>query len=59
MNFKVGDRVREIKSLCSEGEDGTIVDNGTEQKNGDIRYLVRWDGSSLLYGCRQSNIKAV
>ena len=59
MNFKFGDRVREIKSLCSDDEDGTIVDNGTYQKDGDIRYLVRWDGSSLIYGCHQSNIKAV
>lgn len=57
MNFKFGDRIREIESLCSDGAIGTIVDNGTPQKNGDIRYLVRWDGFEGVYGCRRSNIE--
>lgn len=57
--FKFGDRVREIEPLCSEGKVGTLIDNGTPQKNGDIRYLVRWDGDSIEMGCRQSNLVPV
>ena len=55
--MKFGDRVVEIEPLCSEGKTGTLVDNGTPQKNGDVRFLVRWDGEENIYGCRLSNIK--
>ena len=43
MKFKFGDRVKEIEPLSSEGTTGTLVDRGTPQKNGDVRYMVRWD----------------
>ena len=57
MKFKFGDRVKEIEPLCSEGDTGTLVDWGTPQKNGDVRYLVRWDSyPENVYGCRESNI---
>tara|TARA_R110000824_G_scaffold136839_2_gene300696 strand:+ start:5696 stop:5905 length:210 start_codon:yes stop_codon:yes gene_type:complete len=60
MRYKFGDRVKEIEPLCSEGDTGTLVDRGTPQKNGDVRYLVRWDSySDNVYGCRESNIKEV
>lgn len=57
MRFKLGDRVREIDQLCSEGDTGTLVDRGTPQKDGDVRFLVRWDSHPAnVYGCRESNI---
>ena len=55
--MKFGDRVKEIQPLCSEGKTGTLVDNGTPQKNRDIRFLVRWDGDEIVCGCRLSNIE--
>ena len=57
MKFKFGDRVKEIEPLSSEGYTGTLVDQGTPQKNGDVRYMVRWDSyPAVVYGCRESNI---
>jgi len=56
--MRFGHRVKEIEPLCSEGKIGTLVDNGTPEKTGDVRFLVRWDGKEdLLFGCRLSNIK--
>ncbi len=54
--YKFGDRVREIEPLCSEGRVGTLIDCGTPQRDGDVRYLVRWDGDTVKCGCRQSNL---
>jgi len=60
MKFKFGDTVKEVEPSCSEGNTGTLVDNGTPQKSGDVRYLVRWDNyPKNLYGCRESNIEIV
>lgn len=57
--MKFGDRVCEIIPLMSEGREGTLADNGTPEKTGDVRFLVRWDGCLNLYGCRLSNIRGV
>jgi len=58
--MKFQTRVKEIEPICSRGMLGTIVDNGTAQKNGDTRFLVRWDYSSTtIFGARKSNLLIV
>lgn len=60
--FKFMDRVMVTNPLycCAYvGECGYLVDDGSLQKDGTYRYLVRWDHSpTTLFGVSESDIRS-
>jgi hypothetical protein len=61
--IQYGDRVRVIDSTycCAQlGAQGVIVNNPEPQKDGSIRYLVRWDYSpTTLFGVHNNCIEGI